>query len=100
HTRSTRDWSSDVCSSDLAWAKTLKTRTVLLARDDAHFDFPKAIFSRSCEISYRVLTSFDIFLNNMPMFQRGRARRLCLGSNDFRSEERRVGMEGRRSGDV
>jgi len=64
-------------------AKTLKMRTALLARDDAHFDFPKAIFSSSWEINDRALTSFDVFQDNMPMFQRGRARRLSLGRNDF-----------------
>src|SRR5438105_669598 len=31
HTRSTRDWSSDVCSSDLFWLATANTRVLVIS---------------------------------------------------------------------
>src|SRR5207249_12185897 len=88
HTRSKRDWSSDVCSSDLAQSRT--RRTALRA--------PR-----------------DVLLPTLPRANRRSGRRASavsspessgrfrswdtsgpLGSpHEWRSEERRVGKEGR-----
>src|SRR2546421_8555261 len=81
HTRSDRDWSSDVCSSDLICApsilQTLETFgppvTVVRGNCDSHFDWPLRLDLRRNGIRLRLV--------HIPP--------------DDRSEERRVGKECR-----
>src|SRR5699024_11880247 len=87
HTRSKRDWSSDVCSSDL----TITVATTLLAIV-SHLDGAGA-------------STFLITIPAMlPLYERMGMSRLVLATcvalgagvmNVLRSEERRVGTEGR-----
>src|SRR5438105_11946478 len=83
HTRSTRDWSSDVCSSDLhphraaSWSETTAARLVELARDDRVVAIGEA--------------GMDLSGRSAPHGEQERALRA-------RSEERRVGKECRSGG--
>src|SRR5690606_39992236 len=72
HTRFSRDWSSDVCSSDLASflvkSVTIKNSEILVV-----------------SIKYALTSKVIIIINNIPIF-------FLI---DYRSEERRVGKECR-----
>src|SRR5690606_39333817 len=78
HTRFSRDWSSDVCSSDLN-----STQAILRS----HFNFALLIFSLHgqllCYLNTGLLIFFALFFLNL------------FGLRFFRSEERRVGRECR-----
>src|SRR5204863_6572400 len=82
HTRSLRDWSSDVCSSDLAVINAKEFGGVF-ALDDAGTEWRQV----SAGLGGR-----DVF-----SLQQTRAGILVAGTQDglFRSEERRVGKECR-----
>src|SRR5699024_12032349 len=94
HTRSKRDWSSDVCSSDLfvatgyrKWGMTNGTNAALLIRDlilREQSEFA-ALFSPSRK------TKMDPALKKYFSFNAEVAKQLVKG----RSEERRVGKECR-----
>src|SRR5690606_40014845 len=80
HTRFSRDWSSDVCSSDLADTSV---------RTDPHiaqFDADRLVFPLRIR-SWRTGDAFH------PLGMNGRKK-----LSDFRSEERRVGKERRSTG--
>src|SRR2546428_181510 len=80
HTRSDRDWSSDVCSSDLAFFGSLGLAmigAVLLDRVDPRVRYPYQV---SREMGLTIL---------------GAVPHLRLTGVSGRSEERRVGEEGR-----
>src|SRR5690349_23429837 len=75
HTRSLRDWSSDVCSSDLAMLKSVEiTQSKLLT---VHFDLDGERHSLSANYVW----------STIPI--------TALASCVKRSEERRVGKESR-----
>src|SRR5207253_3303471 len=89
HTRWPRDWSSDVCSSDLAnWLRTAFEPIV-----------DRELKGGGTRIDADALLGFVRDATN-----HGRARRLALevveklrpGTSEKRSEERRVGKGGRR----
>src|SRR5699024_12106546 len=84
HTRSKRDWSSDVCSSDLAFAHRVRKP------DDAFFIDIADEATASTAVGATDLAPVTVFLEMKPVLTHGRAdfRRL------HRSEERRVGNEG------
>src|SRR5699024_11264175 len=87
HTRSKRDWSSDVCSSDLAIPKG---STVWCPFDTADSNYVKAFEQGGYNVIYgHIETGQDFFEVDVPE---------CgyIISNPPRSEERRVGKEGRR----
>src|SRR5690606_39444595 len=87
HTRFSRDWSSDVCSSDLVdgelvkrliyiWSQYLQFHPFAFFHEKRHlFDVIHVIGKNSCHVFSRIM-SFEI-------------------SGLVRSEERRVGKEGR-----
>src|SRR5699024_11834443 len=87
HTRSKRDWSSDVCSSDLIH-NTLLEASLATAK-------------ASSKISSRVSPSFNLFLNSEVLFDNSSSESDDIFSSNpsifstilFRSEERRVGKE-------
>src|SRR5207247_3764277 len=90
HTRSTRDWSSDVCSSDL---RTLVTRRRRFVCQSQAFDGPyRGVVVEDSLKGIQILVGgptkgFDIVL----------AKGLDVGLESFncpRSEERRVGEDG------
>src|SRR5690348_17595559 len=85
HTRWTGDWSSDVCSSDLAAA----SRIASLPADDVE--------SLSGLGAEGRVNGHTIVLGNHRLFEE---RRLCSPAlhDRLRSEERRVGKEGRERG--
>src|SRR5690606_40252956 len=95
HTRFSRDWSSDVCSSDLELERDMwrALRRALLQRD--YVALPQVVAETGLPESKQRL------LNELPRLQgRGEAieRALSLADNDgsrARSEERRVGKEVR-----
>src|SRR5699024_11846890 len=74
HTRSKRDWSSDVCSSDLSRSWAMRLIMVRLAR-------------RSCML--------ELSLMSNSWAERGLPKRIMVRLNMPRSEERRVGKECR-----
>src|SRR5207247_6619609 len=78
HTRSTRDWSSDVCSSDLSGSTfaTLSTRWAPLLQNPSGPTGP----------------NFSSFI---PVCWQGLPRRGGIAAPEIRSEERRVGKECR-----
>src|SRR5207247_3026272 len=87
HTRSTRDWSSDVCSSDLGtimhWRAGAEGRGALLTGDVAMV----AMDRRSLSFMYS-------FPNYIPLNAEA-VRRIWAAVEPLRSEERRVGKEDR-----
>src|SRR5206468_7159810 len=86
HTRSDRDWSSDVCSSDLAlgWAEAR-------ARFDASRGVPFAGFA-----AMRIRGAILDGLRACDTLSRGDRKRAKAEQSPTaaRSEERRVGIEG------
>src|SRR5206468_7475356 len=88
HTRSDRDWSSDVCSSDLPAGKTLPSppRRLLISAP-AH-----RMGSREATRSPLVLPG-----RTTARFGTPPAAKTCWATS-ARSEERRVGKEGRGGG--
>src|SRR5699024_11903134 len=89
HTRSERDWSSDVCSSDLD-GDTPGESCLVLAEANGCLTYGNTIIPVN-EVRY---PSYLYNVNNKTQ------ARLVVGTNfrptsDNRSEERRVGKEGR-----
>src|SRR5690606_40986607 len=82
HTRFSRDWSSDVCSSDLR-----KRLTRILA------DKRRASACKSCE-------HYDYCAGGPSHVPVHDGSGDCAGGKRMRSEERRVGKEGRSRGSV
>src|SRR5262249_56413775 len=92
HTRLVSDWSSDVCSSDLSYSEAQAKRRLQQLRQDI-----RAVDNDHLE---KILTFFDDHWDQALRYLRkkgmGKHRR---GSNsESRSEERRVGKEGRGGG--
>src|SRR5699024_11799067 len=85
HTRSKRDWSSDVCSSDLCWARIRLSRI-------SHEFLP---YSSSFRI-WSAASSVDpvTAVSAMVAFWRKSLYWMPDANSAPRSEERRVGKEG------
>src|SRR5690606_41178500 len=95
HTRFSRDWSSDVCSSDLgsirgsvrsADGKNVESATVSLYRSQDSSLVKMAVTSKEGVFAIESLEAKSYFLSIS-----------AIGFEDYnsRSEERRVGKEGR-----
>src|SRR5207249_5832836 len=94
HTRSKRDWSSDVCSSDLAQRKSLLdvgTGSGILAIAGAKLGFDPIVALDLDPAAVRIARANAV--------QNGVERIVRVSRRDLtrlpRSEERRVGKEGR-----
>src|SRR5690606_41198335 len=85
HTRFSRDWSSDVCSSDLPILAAL----VLSGLEETL----KRVLSDGYLVAYGVVLVVSILF--MPRGLVGLFKRLTRRGGGTRSEERRVGKEGR-----
>src|SRR5690606_39631125 len=89
HTRFSRDWSSDVCSSDLVFFMRV---AMGLALNEVNRE------ARAIEF-YETLSSFDFMSSTPTLFNSGTLHSqlsscyLTTVSDDLRSEERRVGKE-------
>src|SRR5206468_5379171 len=89
HTRSDRDWSSDVCSSDLA--PTIdEIRAAVM--DAEHRAYPLKVGAISIESPVRRHDGESVPFTTMQQIC-GLAKEKGIGTH--RSEERRVGKEGR-----
>src|SRR5690606_41129368 len=91
HTRFSRDWSSDVCSSDLALQASPAAAVVNVSSGAAHA--PREGWSAYCsaKAGLAMLTrSLDLEYRERGVAVFG----LQPGVVDTRSEERRVGKEG------
>src|SRR5699024_11692126 len=93
HTRSKRDWSSDVCSSDLVGGVFLKQLAESIIKDaydsgasDIHITFEKTGGSVRKRVRGKMAA--------VRMLETDMLKRL-INYLKFRSEERRVGKEGR-----
>src|SRR5690606_39900159 len=89
HTRFSRDWSSDVCSSDLVYLK-------VEGKDVLHSFWVPALAGKIDVVPGRINTMW-LDAKKPGMYQ-GKCAELCGASHalmDFRSEERRVGKECR-----
>src|SRR5690606_39998494 len=85
HTRFSRDWSSDVCSSDLLGFSSVMMDGSLKedVKTIADFEYNLDVTRRVVELAHKVGVTVEGELG-------------CLGSLEtMRSEERRVGKEGR-----
>src|SRR5207247_7954165 len=92
HTRSTRDWSSDVCSSDLAWRRRRFERGKLRRRGRGVRPTVSAYAARcnrKAAGAWRV--SLKLRIKSRPWYINQRREQSWGG----RSEERRVGTECR-----
>src|SRR5207249_8381209 len=91
HTRSKRDWSSDVCSSDLIAQVLLRLLTVLVEDPANHQQIPAEgglPHGAVREVAHPAR------IDTPPREHRRDVRaRLELNGPDLRSEERRVGKE-------
>src|SRR5699024_12224078 len=88
HTRSKRDWSSDVCSSDLMSAATFSNVDYWLTIDGE-------------QTAMNTARSIRFTVRNNTQFENGQVDRISdvdLQSTLRRSEERRVGKERRGGG--
>src|SRR5690606_40979655 len=82
HTRFSRDWSSDVCSSDLTIRQLLQKQDAnLVTRESAIFAWIPTLTSVSRQ---------SIFSGKPPLYFPS-----SINSTNSRSEERRVGKESR-----
>src|SRR5207249_6428727 len=95
HTRSKRDWSSDVCSSDLYDA-----RKILNGGDTAATDYFKSKTTGELTIAFRPIVerSMDKFTVTQQwnaLVGQFRSIPFAKSPSLDRSEERRVGKEGR-----
>src|SRR5206468_7295252 len=92
HTRSDRDWSSDVCSSDLlAFLRATTARRVKIAMTGPHM-FACVAWDEHYGSREAVAEAMSAVVNE-------ELRRLdAAGCDVIRSEERRVGKEGRTQG--
>src|SRR5206468_7101140 len=93
HTRSDRDWSSDVCSSDLMYTRYWKHRD----RIAANYVCPgPRTDPRDGNCRYHSALRIDPFVAARVLdVLRGLDLDLVRATLDRRSEERRVGKEGR-----
>src|SRR5690606_39930343 len=94
HTRFSRDWSSDVCSSDLGprW-NGAGVRVIAVVEDT---DPPRLVYDPghpdADEDGYVAMPNVNVVTEMVDMIGASRA----YEANIARSEERRVGKEGRR----
>src|SRR5690606_40735684 len=90
HTRFSRDWSSDVCSSDLFLGRSRTRRTTSRSKPSASL---VGILSRSGDRSPTSSSRSAL----IGLSQRNREKSTVKKRRGFaiRSEERRVGKEGR-----
>src|SRR5207247_7097715 len=98
-TRSTRDWSSDVCSSDLARARTVgafEARTDPEMESDPMADRHARVEHVAIERMNESVPPRDRPIR--PLGDTRRAEELSPSREPVRSEERRVGKEGRSRG--
>src|SRR2546430_2992905 len=82
HTRFDCDWSSDVCSSDLAQKRAQRVQQLIQ-------DGRKALNARQFDLAGKTLNEAKLLAPLDPGVQK------ALQDLDTRSEERRVGEEGR-----
>src|SRR5690606_39865083 len=93
HTRFSRDWSSDVCSSDLEEEYTIK----YISKDDFFHEFGDDLryLKEFCKKKKKQYILFGRLLNNEEILE----KLFKMGFRNFgvfnRSEERRVGKECR-----
>src|SRR5699024_11391278 len=94
HTRSKRDWSSDVCSSDL---RTKPCLTIAVLGSGFFHIYPKPHLALCKEIAKHglVLSEYPPYKRPQKYFFPER-NRIISGLSQARSEERRVGKECRK----
>src|SRR5207245_6522422 len=94
HTRCYRDWSSDVCSSDLIFRKMTVEQNIMAILET--LPISKAERKNRCEQLLHQFGIERIAKNQALTLSGGEKRRLTIArSLVTRSEERRVGKEGR-----
>src|SRR5690606_40952858 len=91
HTRFSRDWSSDVCSSDLVLSERVRARDLF-----AFADIPAALIdtNRTERDEVRYYTETPSY-TSLPDWLRATVEREAAIRRFERSEERRVGKERR-----
>src|SRR5699024_11528327 len=94
HTRSKRDWSSDVCSSDLSPAREKAPRSTALS-DYSLDEIKHNTYRMLCAQRFYAATTYLKSLCPSSDAVRTLHTQLCYALNDPRSEERRVGKECR-----
>src|SRR5699024_11917567 len=87
HTRSKRDWSSDVCSSDLSILLSFIKTMNFINKKNGLF----TIITIGLSFFHQIFNFFYPTINRTN----GDKVCFCLSGDNFRSEERRVGKEGR-----
>src|SRR5206468_9351240 len=94
HTRSDRDWSSDVCSSDLeaVWAAQRRNLEALSQANQAAVEGVHALARRNIELTRETFEGLSALMRDLaqPVSPEDR-----IAKNTERSEERRVGKERR-----
>src|SRR5699024_11733873 len=94
HTRSKRDWSSDVCSSDLTFCEATSTSS---AAEHPQAESPsEANAAALSPAKMRRLGAGErdgVIVGSWGVV--GGSGTRCVSASDARSEERRVGKEGR-----
>src|SRR5690606_41209630 len=96
HTRFSRDWSSDVCSSDLVELLTSSPARRLLSEDGRVCGAVVVQDGREVSIRARAVVLAAGGFPNDPVRRKAMFPRDETGHDNLRSEERRVGKEVRR----
>src|SRR5699024_11323214 len=92
HTRSKRDWSSDVCSSDLPRAAALD-QAISLARPQDTILAAGRGHETQQDFAGEVIAIDDREVLRQSLVDHGFITHKCASTEDTRSEERRVGNE-------
>src|SRR5690606_40197459 len=97
HTRFSRDWSSDVCSSDLRPVVQRRRQPEPVLHQRLLARTVTAVHAADLRDGYVGLVdeNDDVF---RQVVEQGRGRLTGLAAGEVRSEERRVGKEGRGGG--
>src|SRR5699024_11624670 len=93
HTRSKRDWSSDVCSSDLSKTNIDCFRGVFILRFRNQFTYRRSPPSVRQLLLMAAIIFISVIFLSLWLIDRGIRPTLMAIAN--RSEERRVGKESR-----
>src|SRR5690606_40509592 len=95
HTRFSRDWSSDVCSSDLNIKKIRMSKKSIVTLIILLFQIPLFAQNISLEQAFEMADKNNLSIKSNELLESYQSKKKASYLNIPRSEERRVGKEYR-----